>query len=640
MIDGVMPDALVFWSLDVWSGGGATRTLNDAKRELNDAGRGDLWDPAWDSFAELQIVMVSLCHQVPQPDALADGTFARRPDASRLEWPHEDVIHHELVHAVLGQGYDIYGGSWQLSSWFELMGFTVASDFPVQMGSYTRERLGYLSIEDLPRRSHRDLVLEPLDSHSAAIRLQNGPIRNAETLDHRESGALALRPDPAAAAEQRPGGVRDGSPARRVDSAGYGLFAQLITRPAAEWFDTWGDPDAPDLLSTGPGRGNTLNHLGEAWWELRNIRVGEDGMITVDLDYLPRNLLTSYLTATWSNGDGELLDPDVFGGPRGHVMMVDRSRPLDAGQRYAHALSVHPNWVAGGSLVGRYAVDVPSSGGRFYLTVALAEGATGSDGVVCAVAVNDSIVARQGLSLRRNLRTLMVDLSAWRGESVTLDLRFEAGNSANRDWAHVVEAVIVPTSEPDLDLVRSATGASYTSAVGRVSINAGGGVRGSAWTLDQVSLHTGVVAAGPILGLAPDGSPTGYLEAAFPVTLPSSSSVLRAAFGFAENARIGQVPVSVAFRPPTGGGDVPGQRRHADPGAGDGRARAGRQRDPDHGRGHPGRTPGRLRGDRHPSRGHGQRHRARVSAPGPAHLGLRRTADSVSFWRRRRDSNS
>ena len=121
---------------------------------------------------------------------------------------------------------------------------------------------------------------------------------------------------------------------RRVDGAGHRLFAQLITRPAPPWFDTWGDPGATDLLSTGPGRGNTLNHLGEAWWELRNIRVGGDGIITVDLTYLPQDLLRSYLSATSTNGSGDVLGPDIFGGPRGHVIMVDRSRPVEPRQRY------------------------------------------------------------------------------------------------------------------------------------------------------------------------------------------------------------------------------------------------------------------------------------------------------------------
>ena len=195
MIDGVMPDALVFWMLDVWAGGGATRTLQQARQELRDSGQADLWNSSWDSFADLPIVLASLCHEDPHPAHRADGTIVGRPVPTRLRWPHEDVLHHELVHALLDQRYDIYGGAWQLSGWFELMGTTVRSDFPVQMGSYTRERLGYLSIEDLlaltPGPGNRS-ARHPRHRLSAAER----PDPQRRDLDHREPLQVGVRPIP------------------------------------------------------------------------------------------------------------------------------------------------------------------------------------------------------------------------------------------------------------------------------------------------------------------------------------------------------------------------------------------------------------------------------------------------------------
>ena len=88
--------------------------------------------------------------------------------------------------------------------------------------------------------------------------------------------------------------------------------------------------------------------------------------------------------------------------------------------------------------------------------------------------------------------------------------------------------------------------------VGQVNINAGGGVRGSAWTVDQVELHTGVVAGGPILGLRPDES-TDWLPAG---SLPGHAAGLpvgtEGCIRIRRERDIGDAPLSAAFRPAVG----------------------------------------------------------------------------------------
>lgn len=548
-VDGRMPDVLVFQCLDVWAGGGSTRTLWDVRTELQDAGRLDLWDRAWEVLADIPIVLVSACSQNPPPANRADGTFTERPDVTRLRWAGWSAVFHEFVHAILGMGYDIYGGPWQFSTWFELMSFSWPTDYPVLMTSYVQERCGFLTIEDLPRRSHRSLVLDPLDTHSTAFRLQNGPLSNAEALVFENRSRWDYSQNPPPRLSNILLAYTIDAQSRRIQSDGRRLTGRVITHPGGFWNECWGIPGALDLAGTGPALGNSLNYLGEKWWELRNIDVDADSTIILDVDYQPLDLIRGYLTAIWTNGAGEPLTPDAFAGPRGHVMLVGRSRPIEAGQRYDKVLSLHPNWVPNGEVRGRYQVAVPSSGARLYVTCALSEAALGSDGVICTILVQGGVALTQSLTLERNIRTLVVDLAAHRGQTIELGITINAGQNATRDWAHILEAVVVPTAEPITDFLQEMTLGSYRSNVGPIGINGGGGLNGSATTVGQVAMENGQIYAGPILKLFPDSNNDGFLEASFPFTVPAGNAVLRAEMGFDESRFVTDngVQVSASF---------------------------------------------------------------------------------------------
>lgn len=537
-VNGRVPDCLVFFHLDVWGGGGASRTMANVKEGLRLSGRLDLWDASWDTFINQPYIMVSVCQQEPSPTALPNGTFATAPLPEQLRWSGNSAIHHELVHALLSMNYDIYDGAWGFgNSVLEVMSHSVVGDQPVLMSSYVQERCGWLSIEDLPRRSHRDLLVAPLDTHSVAFRLQNGHLANPETVVFENRSRWDYHVTPATRLSNILFAYSIDPRSRRLRADGGRLTGRIINGPAS-WWDSWGLPESRNLTGRGPYLGNSLNPLGECWWELRNIRVQEDNMIMLDVNYRPTDLLRLYTGASWTNARGETLTPDAFAGERGHVMMIGRSLPLEQGLRYQRVLSLHPDWNANGLICGRYRILVPTDGARLYLTAALSEQAVGSDGISISVRVNGAVAVERTLTLARNLRTLVADLSTFAGTMVNIEIIGSAGPTATRDWLHVLEAWVVPTARVITDLIRTASGATWTTNAGNIAFNGAGGANGEIRTVSTITLQNGQVYGGPVLQTHPASRSDGFIEGKYGLTLPSANAVLRAELGFDERRAV------------------------------------------------------------------------------------------------------
>ena len=237
---------------------------------------------------------------------------------------------------------------------------------------------------------------------------------------------------------------------RRVQGSGVGLTGNVIKRNVALG-DTWGPAAGVDLVGSGEGLANTLNYAGEHWWDFRNIQVTPENRIRLDAVYQAQDLVESYQWALWTNGPNETIPPNASLGEEGHVVMVGRSIPVSQGRRY-HREPRSPNWDPNGWISGTYRVQVPARGARLYVTAALSEAAVGSDGVTVSVAVNGILCAQGALTLQRNVRTVVVDLLAEANTLASISIIIGAGPTATRDWAYILEAIIVPTAPVLIDL--------------------------------------------------------------------------------------------------------------------------------------------------------------------------------------------
>ena len=61
-------------------------------------------------------------------------------------------------------------------------GPAVHNDFPPPIGSFLQEQGGWFNSNNMPRRTHLGLVLDPLETHNVALRLQNGSMGSRETI--------------------------------------------------------------------------------------------------------------------------------------------------------------------------------------------------------------------------------------------------------------------------------------------------------------------------------------------------------------------------------------------------------------------------------------------------------------------------
>jgi len=465
---------------------------------------------------------------------------------------------HELGH-FLGE-YDLGNENYQWETYSDPMSITPwDAHYPPPYSSFILERFGCLNLTEIPRRTQAPLTLYPYENHNVAYRFQNGSMNDPETIVIENRTIQELRQNP-------------------PTPLGRGLFiyrVDLKKRQAVNFLDKpqsrrlaflvraaevlygehnvynreyWGVQGHNDVTGTGLLTENTLNHLGECWWEFKNIThllPPNDGIIQFDAEFQAKDLIQMYTTATWTNARGENLTPDVFHGSKGHVMFINRTEPIDDGLRYNNVLFLHPNWNPNGRVDGVYHLSIPPGGAKLYLTVALSEMASRSDGFTFRVIAHegtgisgDHVLAEKRIYLTRNKRTFVVDLSAYRGSTMAITFEVDAGRDATQDWAYLLEAYLVPTSPIQFDFINLASSAQWRGNVGGVVFGAIKQSRGEASCTAWDTLQNGFIYGGNTLLTHPAWQNDGYIEGVYKLTLPPDRSVFRAEVGFQERRSI------------------------------------------------------------------------------------------------------
>lgn len=146
---------------------------------------------------------------------------------------------------------------------------------------------------------------------------------------------------------------------------------------------------------------------------------------------------TNNSTLPWMGGEG---DSRGFVRADQNVLMEDR-------KPWSSVLRTHPMWVDRGTIKGWLAWRTIPAGAHFEAKVGFLQGALGTDGVTFWVWVHYLIpgiagnieqwkpVAQHFKKYTQSLDTIDIDLSAYAGQSISLELRVDAGSSSGQDWA-------------------------------------------------------------------------------------------------------------------------------------------------------------------------------------------------------------
>lgn len=152
----------------------------------------------------------------------------------------------------------------------------------------------------------------------------------------------------------------------------------------------------------------------------------------------------------WMGGEG---DSRGFVRSGQNVVMED-------GQAWPTVLRTHPMWIDRGTIKGWLAWRPIPAGARFQAKVGFLRGATGTDGVTFWVWVHYlsggaerwTPVLQHFKRYTQTLDTIDVDLSAYAGQSISIELRVDAGASSGQDWAAWVNPIITsPKPNPPGD---------------------------------------------------------------------------------------------------------------------------------------------------------------------------------------------
>jgi hypothetical protein len=139
------------------------------------------------------------------------------------------------------------------------------------------------------------------------------------------------------------------------------------------------------------------------------------------------------------------------GDARGFVRS-DTNVIMEDGTSWPSVLRMHPKWVNHGTIKGWLAWRLIPAGAHFQAKVGFLRGALGTDGVTFWVWVHYLTNGREQWTpvvqhfkrYTQSLDTLDVDLSAYVGQSISIELRVDAGSSSGQDWAAWVNPTIGP----------------------------------------------------------------------------------------------------------------------------------------------------------------------------------------------------
>lgn len=146
----------------------------------------------------------------------------------------------------------------------------------------------------------------------------------------------------------------------------------------------------------------------------------------------------------WMGNDGD---------SRGFVRS-DQNVLMEDGKPWSSVLRTHPKWVDRGTIKGWLAWRPIPTNARFQTKVGFLRGAVGTDGVTFWVWVHHLVnglerwtpVAQHFKKYTQSLDAIEVDLSAYAGQSISIELRVDAGGSSGQDWAAWVNPTITAVS--------------------------------------------------------------------------------------------------------------------------------------------------------------------------------------------------
>ncbi|MBL7223007.1 MAG: hypothetical protein ISS72_04065 [Candidatus Brocadiae bacterium] len=509
--DGRMPQLLVFLNTD-WGVGGVNRGWPKLKEVLHRMKLGHLWDEAWLSLpSPYSSYSATIWRKAPR--SKTDGTIDKVPPADELELFPLSIMMHEMGHQLAGLP-DLYGPAYEPWGVFDLMGGPAArTHYSMTVSAYLRERKGWLRYTEMPRRTARDIVLWPLESHKQALRFAQGPDQESIV------AATRWRLEYPHNYSQPPANKGPRLLLYRVDPAGrrrilhanrsQRKITTMIRRPE-HYGEVWGEGKHTEITAaTGP---SSRNSLGELWWEFRGIRPGANGEMRLDAECRAVDLVQTTHRAEWT-ADGA--EPVALGKltPRGaHAVIC--TRPASDDEHRARVL--HCQTQPGQALTGRF--RLPARGPqRLYATVALPD--AGAAEVIFSVqASGPATTVRLDAAVRRT--TVVADLMAFSGD-VALSVRPVGKGATAR--LEIAEAWLVgiPAAEADLVLLKPASASPGLLAEGAARLKDG--------------LHYGPRVAQIRLGGAHGKKWVGEWR----VTTPAGPSTLRALVGLSEGCPAG-----------------------------------------------------------------------------------------------------
>lgn len=563
--DGRTADKLVFLHTDV-SGGGVKRGFSSLRSLLQEMSRknvnnrtlpnstrawSSLWDSAWSGLPGFLVTPVVTANQT---GPRADGTYAApAPGATDLRMEAFSILVHEFGHLAVGLP-DLYGETYGPWGNMCVMGGPYSSTHTTMpVGSYARERLGWLSWTWRSRANHR-LHLRPYETHNEAVRLTNGAPGSDQYL------VLSNRADRAYQRFAAPTDNGRGLLAYRLDEHGRtrmrGRKARTVRKVTSLVRNARGGNNASVLwkqgetIGAGPaaifnGPATLRNGRGELWFTLKNV-ANDSGDITADLELEALHLLGDYHRATWHGiAPGETpieLAHDQFAGPDGHVILQRERMPVAGTEGWG--LYLHPRWHNEGRIRGRYPIGAMAAGPKvLYAKLGMADEATGSNG---ARMIFRSGSERHHINLRPgDFREICVEFVK---PGSQFEVEVQARGSARRDWVYIIDGWLVPAAPRIFDFIAEAGSATWSSGRGAINMGAGGS-NGEVSARSWQRLHTGVIHFGQTLFTHPDWSANGFVQGEWTdLSVPEAGAFIRGLLGWDHGRSVTNNGIEVTVR--------------------------------------------------------------------------------------------
>lgn len=269
--------------------------------------------------------------------------------------------------------------------------------------------------------------------------------------------------------------------------------------------------------------------------------------VVFDAYYRGLDLMDYVGFAKWYGGRDQDGGPDITPIPFGGLPDATRGTPsyafsttLEDGSRPPRSLYAHPSWEEEGKLRGYLPVFLPAGGGRLVATVGL-NANSGSDGVTFVIGFlpNEPGATHQEVASIRafpdgKLDTIVVDLYPLALHEGWLTFSTYAGPSSGQDWATWADLRLAYAPPVVLDLVETASQATWSSSAGPVTFGEEPGANGAAKLAGQQIMADGRAYGGPMLHTRPAGNEY-FVEGTFPeVTIPEQGAVFRARAAYAK----------------------------------------------------------------------------------------------------------